>query len=229
MRIATVSLNYYGQNSVEDCVIAGRRIARRKIDIAGLTEVRSEKMRDGLELGAGEDFELVGRGYESPQLFNNKKWRQTGFRIVKGTDGEEGITPDLFCVVAYYEKWGNPSKKIAVISTHLVPLTLKGRKRPDFDKRYNQMWKPHWRRIKTIVNECVKDGRSVFVIADFNNKFARRRKIKEIHPKAKWIVKRPLDWIFFIPANTKIRKFGPTIRFSSGSDHMAYLRVVWLR
>lgn len=227
MKVATVSLNYYKQNSKEACTAAGRHVASKGVDFAGFTEVRSPEMDKGLEWGLGAPYTYVDGG-ESPQAFNHRRWKPVSHKVTKLTDGEDEITPNLYAVVGVYVNTKTPRKRIAVISTHLVPLTQDGHERPDYHHRW-AMWRKHWLGLKEIVRDLTAQGITVFVVGDFNHIHAGKGIIKQIDPKAKWVIRKGLDWVFVIEGKTKVRRFGITINFGSGSDHRAYSRTVFLR
>ena len=227
MKIATCSLNYYGQNSIASCKAAGTNVRKANVDFVGFTEVRSVKMIEGLEQGLGAGYNLKGDHKESPIAHKKKGWKLIDFMVKKATDGEAGITPNLFLVIAVYQKRSNPKKVIEVIATHLVPLSQDGKKRPDYAHR-KKMWDKHWALLKEVVHDGLALGHSIFVIGDFNNRWAAKSIIKQIHPKAKWIHRKGLDWIFAVEGTTKIRRLGITRKIKTGSDHGAYWRRVIL-
>lgn len=227
MKVATVSLDFYSQNSVNACKKVGQQTEAKNVDLAAYTEVRTDHMDQGLAAGLAPTMTYVN-GRESPQAYKGAALRllRTYDRML--TDGEPGITPNLFAVVGLYEVIAQPRKRIAFISTHLVPLTLNGKPRTQYAKRA-QMWREHWRGLKAIVQELKGQGFTVIVAGDFNHAKAGRGKIKEIDPKAKWIIRKGLDWVFVIEGSTKVLRLGPTTSFNSGSDHRAWARIVIFR
>jgi hypothetical protein len=227
MKIANVSLNFYGQNSIEASKATGRSVRRRAIDIAGFTEVRSKEMREGLIEGLGPNYDTAEINYESPQTFNKNKWKLETHRVVKATEGEAHVTPDLYLVIATYRNIKKPRKVIKVISTHMVPLSDNGHKRPDYVHR-RAMWERHWDILKAQVIKANGRGITVFVILDSNDHYDNRRVIKQIHNSAKWVIRKGILWVFVVEGDTKVRRFGLTKEFSSGSDHKAYERNVFL-
>lgn len=226
MKIATVSLNYYTQNSEGACHTAASRTHAKNVDFVGFTEVRSAAMTEGLTKGLGDKYDLIAH-QESPQAFKSKKWRLTGHRVVEGTPGEAGITPNLFLVIGTYENIKKPRKVLEIISTHTVPLTEKGHKRSDYVHRL-QMWNKHWKLLKDAIQAAKAKNHTVFVIGDFNNILVGKNKIHELDPKAKWIIRNGLDWVFVIEGSIKVKVAGLTHKFDSGSDHKACWRNVVL-
>lgn len=224
MKVATVSLNYYTQNNEAACELAGRRVHENRIHIAGFTEVRSAAMMEGLSKGLGRTYSLIAH-QESPQAFKHNKWRLVSHRVEKGTPGKAEVTPTLFFIIATYRKAKNHAKILEVVSTHAVPLTKDGRRRPDYDMRI-EMWNHHWDVLKHIVDSAVNKRHSIIVIGDFNNLGASKQKIKDLHPKAKWIIRHGLDWVFAVEGNVRIKKAGLIHNFDSGSDHKACWRRV---
>lgn len=223
MKIANVSLNFYAQNSVEASKKAGASVRKRGIDIAGFTEVRSKEMSEGLVEGLGVNYDTAEIRHESPQGFNKNRWKLESHRVVKATEGEAHITPDLYLVIATYRNRKKPRKVIKVISTHMVPLSVDGHKQPDYAHR-REMWERHWDILKAQVVRANGRGITVFVIVDSNDHYDNRRVIKQIHNKAKWVIRKGILWVFVVEADTKVRRFGWTKEFSSGSDHKAYER-----
>lgn len=218
MKVATASLNYYTQNSDADCEKVGKIIRNKKIAIVGFTEVRSAAMMEGLGKGLGRTYDVIAH-QESPQAFiKHRRWELVSHRVEKGTPGKAHITPTLFLVIATYRKVKNHAKIVEVISTHTVPLTQDGKRRQDYVERL-KMWNAHWDVLKAVIDKAVTKRHSVIVIGDFNDLYAERRKIKELHPKAKWIIKSGLDWVFVIPGRVRIRKIGLVHKFDTGSDH----------
>jgi hypothetical protein len=203
--------------SPAECEHAGEVIRRRKIGIAGLTEVRSRVMRKAIRRGLGGSYGWKNGG-ESPQAFNSKRWKIVETKVELGTDGVTGITPNLAIVTVVYQDRRNVRKRIAVVSTHLVPLTLHGRPRPDMELR-RPMWDAHWGKLTRIVRTLHERGLTVFVIGDFNDLAAGAGKIREVHPQARWLVRSSLDWIFVVEGSVRVRKLGPAFSFSTGSDH----------
>lgn len=226
MRIATVSLDYYRQNSAAATRKVGAAIARRNLDFAGLTEVRSTAMRKGLRSGMGEHYALVGVG-ESPLAYHTGRWRLAGHRSVVGTEGVEDITPTLRLTIGTFVN-RRSGADVVVIATHMVPLTLHGKPRPDYALRW-RMWRGHWRKLKAAVAEAHAAGHTVFVIGDFNHSKAKRDLIKQVHPTAKWVIRKGLDWCFVVPGGARPYRLGLTRGFASGSDHRAWQRRVLLR
>jgi endonuclease/exonuclease/phosphatase family metal-dependent hydrolase len=145
------------------------------------------------------------------------------FHTKLATHGEAKITPNLYLVICVFQHRKNPKKIVEVIATHLVPLTEHSRKRPDYAHRMG-MWRNHWELLKEVVADGLALGHTVFIIGDFNNNGAAKNIIHQIHPKAKWFVRKGLDWIFYVEGNTKIKKSPITHNFKSGSDHTAHWR-----
>lgn len=224
MKIATVSLDYYHQDSFTKCRVAGADVKKRNIDFAGFTEVRSQDMRDGLRSGMGGAYVLKGTA-ESPQGFNVKRWVLVNFHIVLGNKGVAGITPDLYFSVGTYQNRQDPKKFIEIISTHMVPLYGGQVPLDHFDER-KRMWTDMWLVLKGLVAAALAKGHTVIVIGDFNNIKAKRSIIRKLHPKAKWIIRHGIDWAFVVESTVKVRKFGLTRLFASGSDHRAVCRNV---
>lgn len=227
MKIATVSLDYHSQNSADACKRAGQRVEANKVTFAGFTEVRSSAMDRGLRDGLAPTLVYVDGG-ESPQCFRNKYWRLTKSWSEVLTDGKAGVTPNLSAVVGEYESRTPGKKKVAIVSTHLVPLTLHGKPRPDIEDR-RRMWRQHFAALGRIVRKLKSQGLTVFVIGDFNHLTASRRAIKQISPNAKWVIRKGLDWVFVVEGSVKVRRLGVTTSFSSGSDHKSYARHVYLK
>jgi len=226
MKIATVSLDYYTMNNKAKCKTAANDVRKKKFDFAGFTEVRTDAMEEGLREGIGANHTLK-MGGESPQAFNHKRWKMTGFRIVDGNKGVADITPNLKFTVVTYQNRKTPRKVIEVVSTHFVPLTQDGNPRPNYNKRWS-MWQEMWGILKTIIAEAQQKNHTIFVIGDFNHIKAKKNIIKQLDSKAKWIVHAGLDWIFVVEGATKVRRLQPTINFGSGSDHKAHIRTVIL-
>jgi ketosteroid isomerase-like protein len=227
VKIGQVSLDFYHMNSRAKCIAAGRRARGRRLDLGGFTEVRSTQMRDGIKTGLGPDYEVIGTNSESPQFYNAKRWKLIGFRVVDGNKGVEGITPDLKFVIGTYQNIKRPAKVVEYCTTHFVPLTLHGKPRPQYQQRWG-MWRSMWHQLKLIVAEALAKGHTIFVSGDFNYTAAGKMVIKQIHKNAKWVVRKGLDWVFVVESHLKVRGWGLTSSFASGSDHRAWARVVTL-
>ncbi len=228
MKIALAPLNYYSQNSLPKAVTAGQRLRTKRVDVVVFTEVRSEEMRAGLVAGLGSNYASSGLHKESPVFYNTKKWKKIGESTKLLTPGVSGITPNLFAVTVDLQSIKTPRKKIRVIGTHLVPLTLHGKPRTHYDERM-RMWTLHAKGLSALVSDGVNRGLTVFVAGDFNRYKDSKTAVKQIHPQAKWIVRAGIDWIFRIPGPTKVLKLGVTGTVKTGSDHVAKTRQVILK
>lgn len=227
MKIGIAPLDYYSQNDLDKCAAAGNEVKKQNLDFCGFTEVRTKQMKDGLKLGFRPTLKYVGKG-ESPQSLNPKKWKLVAWRYVAGNEGVEGITPDLGFVVARYQNVFAPRRMIKVVSTHFVPLTLHGKPRPNYQKRW-EMWQSMWHTLERIIKSSIRAGITIFVVGDFNHYKADNDIIKSLHPKAKWIIRKGLSWAFGVEGDIKFSTVDLVHSFNTGSDHSAYWREVVLR
>lgn len=220
IRVATVNLRW-GMTGAK-LEAAGRKI-RRRVDVAGYQELRSPSGRAAVRRGLGAGFGWR-EGGECPQSFRRRR-----LAVVKGsreydaqvTPGLARVTPRLPILRVVYRHRRDHRIRFAVLSTHLVPLTLHGRPRTDHGAWRKQHWDAHWARLGQLVRADHADGLTVFVVLDGNNIHLGEEQLHELHPDARFVAHHGIDAVILIPgASCRVRRLR-RFSFKTGSDHRA--------
>lgn len=224
IRIGTVNLRW-GMTAAQ-LEKAGRKIGR-KLDLVGYQELRSAAVkaavRRGLPAGKGKRWGWRDGG-ECPQSFRKRR-----LRVVPGsvevhqavTPGLARVTPALPITRAVYRHAKDPSLRLSVLATHLVPLTLDGRPRTDHTTWRREHWDAHWAELGSLARADHADGLPVVIVLDGNNIHLGAERLRELHPDARFLAHRGIDAVILIPGAActvrRLRRF----RFRTGSDHPA--------
>jgi len=217
VKIATANLAY--TMSAAQMLKAGRIIRRKGIGIVGFQEMREERdrtaLREGLRMGWHE-------GDECPQAFRSRRWQVVGAPTIvhRATTGLDGVTPHLPIVRVQYADKRRPALTFVVYNTHLVPLSLHGLPRRDHSEWRRKAWDAHFSRLAEMVRADVAAGHTVFVLGDFNNIFAGDDKVRQLHPRGRWLARSGLDWVAVVEGSVRVRKVRG-LSFATGSDHKA--------
>lgn len=213
----------------DDMFEAGQRLKRKKPDVIGLTEMRTTWMKTQLMDGLGKGYKMVVGG-ECPIIYNTSTLELVTTQtrcVTKGVGpddkGNPGITPDLPITTALFRVTRN-NKAFRVRLTHMVPLSLNGRRRKDRPDLRQELWDAHW-------DQLVKDVRSdvgpEIDMGDFNNRWLSKVRIKRTFPRMKLLVNNGIDKIWCLPSKkfTHVR----TWTVNTGSDHLGRGVTLWIR
>lgn len=220
MRIATANIQDNPDLPRRDVIGCGVRLGKR-VGIVGFQELAETQdhtdILTGLHRGSRNgEWRLTDRtqcaiGYRSDI------WTLVNRSSVMGTKGIGGITPDLPIVTATFR---GGSKTFAVVNTHMVPLSLHGKRRPDFDHRMN-LWMMHAARLRDQVQNLKRQRVTVFVTGDFNNLW----NTVTVDSEQRIIAETPLDKIILVPGSVAVRVTARG-RIATPSDHDAVAATV---